>query len=108
MPPPVCLAKQLLGAYVKALVISVRLLRNVDDAALRSRYRLQLLHAARFLWRNPHMLFVYAMKTAMHPHYAALTQALREAKGAAAAMPDATRSFSRSTRSNVAPTAALP
>ena len=35
-------AKQLLGAYVKALVISVRLLRNVDDAALRSRYRLQL------------------------------------------------------------------
>jgi radical SAM superfamily enzyme YgiQ (UPF0313 family) len=101
-------AKQLLGAYVKALVISVRLLRNVDDAALRSRYRLQLLHATRFLWRNPHMLFVYAMKTAMHPHYAALTQALREAKGTAAAMPDATRSFSRSTRPNVAPTAALP
>ena len=44
------------------------------------------------------MLFVYAMKTAMHPHYAALTRALAETKGTGAAMPDATRSFSRSNR----------
>jgi hypothetical protein len=62
------------------------------------RYRRQLLHAARALWRNPHMLFVYAMKTAMHPHYAALTRTLAESKGAGGAMPNATRSFSRATR----------
>jgi radical SAM superfamily enzyme YgiQ (UPF0313 family) len=99
-------AKQLLGGYVKALVISFRLLRHVEDEALRSRYRRQLVRAARALWRNPHMLFVYAMKTAMHPHYAALTRALMETKGSGTAMPDATRSFSRSTRPSATQTAA--
>ena len=103
-------AKQLFEAYVKAFVISLRLLRHVDDDALRARYRRQLRHAARALWRNPHMLFVYAMKTAMHRHYATLTGALAETKGSGGAMPDATRSFSRAPRPSVtkAPAPALP
>jgi radical SAM superfamily enzyme YgiQ (UPF0313 family) len=88
-------ASQLLGAYIKALAISLRLLRQVEDPALRSRYRKQLAHAVRALWRNPHMLFVYAMKTALHYHYAELTWSLAPVADGGEALPDAVRSFSR-------------
>jgi radical SAM superfamily enzyme YgiQ (UPF0313 family) len=95
-------ASQLLGAYLKALAISLRLLRQVEGPALRSRYRKQLAHAVRALWRNPHMLFVYAMKTALHYHYAELTRALAPVEDSGEALPDAVRSFSRSLRRNEA------
>jgi hypothetical protein len=87
---------QLLGAYLKFLIISRRLLRHVDDAALNSTYRRRLLRALRILWRNPHMLFVYAMKTAMHYHYDAMTRTLARSEDDGQALPDAVRSFSRS------------
>ena len=95
-------ASQLLGAYIKALAISLRLLRQVDDAPLRSKYRKQLAHALRALWRNPHMLFVYAMKTALHHHYAELTKTLAPVAHGGEALPDAVRSFSRSLRRDAA------
>jgi radical SAM superfamily enzyme YgiQ (UPF0313 family) len=99
-------ATRLLGGYVKFFVISVRLLRHVDDAALNSRYRKQLLRALRGLWLKPHMLFVYAMKTAMHYHYAAMTRTLAESEDDGRALPDAVRSFSRSMRRAPAPAVA--
>jgi hypothetical protein len=89
-------AVQLLGGYVKFLVIAARLFRQVNDAPLRSRYRKQLRHAVRELWRNPHMLFVYAMKTALHYHYAAMVRELALSETSGKGLPDAVRSFSRS------------
>jgi hypothetical protein len=89
---------QLLGGYVKFLVIATRLMRHVDDKGLKSTYRAQLWRALRALWRNPHLLFVYALKTAMHYHYAAMTRALGKVGDDAETVPDAMRSFSRSTR----------
>ena len=49
---------------------------------------------------EPHILFVYAIKTAMHYHYASITQAL--ACSGDDALPDAVRSFSRSIRRSAA------
>ena len=89
-------ATQLLGDYIKFLVISLRLFHHVEDTNLKSRYRKQLLRALRALWLNPHMLFVYAMKTAMHYHYAAMTEALVRVEDDGETLPDAVRSFSRS------------
>src|SRR5262245_17658926 len=91
-------ALQLLGAYIKTLGISLRLLQQVEDPALQSRYRKQLLYAVRSLWRNPHMLFVYAMKTAFHYHYAQLTHALAHIADSREALPNAVRSFPRTWR----------
>ena len=89
-------ATQLLSDYIKFLVISLRLFHHVEDTNLKSRYRKQLLRALRALWLNPHMLFVYAMKTAMHYHYAAMTEALVRVEDDGETLPDAVRSFSRS------------
>ncbi len=97
---PLTWAGQRLRGYVKFLLIATRLLRGVKDVALKARYRRQLLHALRSLWRNPHILFIYAMKTAMHYHYAAMTRDLAQSRTAGKALPDAVRSFSR-TRSHV-------
>jgi radical SAM superfamily enzyme YgiQ (UPF0313 family) len=88
-------AAQLLGAYLKFAVISVRLLRHVEDDVLKTTYRKQLRRAIGALWRNPHMLFVYAIKTAMHYHYAAMTRALTRVADDGDALPDGARSFSR-------------
>jgi hypothetical protein len=45
---------------------------------------------------------VYAMKTALHYHYAELTRALAPVEDSGEALPDAVRSFSRSLRRNEA------
>jgi hypothetical protein len=44
------------------------------------------------------MLFVYAMKTAFHYHYAQLTRDLAPAADSGEAVPTAIRSFSRAIR----------
>jgi radical SAM superfamily enzyme YgiQ (UPF0313 family) len=95
-------ALQVLSAYVKAFAISLRLLRQVDDPTLQARYRKQLAHALRSLWRNPHMLFVYAMKTALHYHYAELIRTLAPVADGREALPGAVRSFSRAMRQDEA------
>ena len=50
---------------------------------------------ARARWREPHILFVYTIKVAMHYHFEALASALGQAKGPNGIMPNAGRSFSR-------------
>jgi len=99
-------AARLLGAYLKAFAISARPLRHVEDPTLRSLYRKQLAHALRALWSNPHMWFVYAMKTAFHYHYAQLTRDLMPAEDGGEAVPTAVRSFSRAMRQDKAQAAA--
>jgi hypothetical protein len=49
----------------------------------------------RLRWREPHILFIYTIKVAMHYHYAALAHALAQVDEKTGAMPDAGRSFSR-------------
>jgi hypothetical protein len=46
-------------------------------------------------WREPHILFIYTIKVAMHYHYSALAHALSQVDEKTGAMPDAGRSFSR-------------
>jgi hypothetical protein len=75
--------------------VASRLLRLVADEALRSRYRQQLSRVLRARWREPHILFIYALKVATHYHYAALTRALAQVEDGGHVMPNAGRSFSR-------------
>jgi radical SAM superfamily enzyme YgiQ (UPF0313 family) len=89
-------ASQRFSGYVKFLLVAARLLHQVQEPGLSAIYKKQLRKALRALWRNPHMLFVYAMKTAMHYHYAAMIGGLAESKTSGQALPDAVRSFSRS------------
>ncbi len=88
-------AKRFFGNYVKFAVLASRLLRHVQDATLRARYRRQLWRVVRARGREPHILFIYALKIAMHYHYGALTRALAQVDHGRGAMPDAGRSFSR-------------
>ena len=88
-------AKRSFFNYVKFAVIASRVLRLRVDQPLRSRYRQQLLRVARARWREPHILFIYALKVASHYHYAALTRALSEVDENSGAMSNAGRSFSR-------------
>jgi len=81
--------------YVKYTVVSGRLLGHVSDRELRSRYRRQLWRIFRARWREPHILFSYALKVAMHYHYSELVRALGQVDAKTGAMPDAGRSFSR-------------
>jgi radical SAM superfamily enzyme YgiQ (UPF0313 family) len=88
-------ATRAIGNYVKFGVVALRLLGGVDDERLRSRYRRQLARIVRARGFEPHMLFVYAIKVAMHYHYAAIAAVLAKAEAESGAMPDAARSFSR-------------
>jgi radical SAM superfamily enzyme YgiQ (UPF0313 family) len=92
--------KRVIGNYAKFFVLATRLMRSVDDEGLRAKYRRQLVGVMRARAFEPHILFVYAIKTAMHYHYASITQAL--AGSGDDAMPDAVRSFSRSIRRSAA------
>ncbi len=88
-------AKRSFFNYIKFVVIASRVLRLRVDQPLMSRYRQQLLRVARARWREPYILFIYALKVASHYHYAALTRALSEIDETSGAMPNAGRSFSR-------------
>ncbi|MEZ5827037.1 MAG: hypothetical protein R3D01_01030 [Hyphomicrobiales bacterium] len=46
-------------------------------------------------WREPHILFTYVIKVAMHYHYLELATALSRVDEKTGAMPEAGRSFSR-------------
>ena len=91
-------AKRCLLNYVRFGIVASRLLSMVKDEGLRSRYKRQLVRMARLRWREPHILFVYTLKVAMHYHYAALTHAMAQRDESGGAMPDAGRSFSRAKR----------
>ena len=91
-------AKRCFLNYVRFGAVASRLLSRVREEALRSRYRQQLLRVLRARWREPHILFIYAIKVAMHYHYAKLARALGQVDEATGAMPNAGRSFSRAKR----------
>jgi radical SAM superfamily enzyme YgiQ (UPF0313 family) len=88
-------AKRSFLNYCRFLVVGSRLLWSVPDVALRRRYRQQLMRVLRARWLEPHILFIYALRIAMHYHYAAITRALAPTKDGGDLMPDAGRSFSR-------------
>jgi len=46
-------------------------------------------------WREPHILFIYAVKVATHYHYAKLVQSIADVDPETGAMSNAGRSFSR-------------
>jgi hypothetical protein len=79
--------------YVKFAFVASRLLRLGDT--LRSRYRRQLLEVLQARWREPHILFIYALKVSFHYHFAAVARALDKVRETNSAMPTAGRSFSR-------------
>ena len=81
--------------YCRFVVLASRLLRFVADAALRLRYRQQLYRMLRARWREPHILFIYALKVATHYHYAEIARALMQVQGSGDVLPNAGRSFSR-------------
>ena len=93
-------ANRVAGNYVKFLVLAGRLMRSVEHADLRVKYRRQLLRVMRTRPFEPHILFIYAIKIAMHYHYASITQAL--VGSGDGSVPEAVRSFSRSSRSAAA------
>ena len=88
-------AKRSFLNYVKFAVVAARILRMVKDETLRSRYRQQLARVTRARWREPHILFIYAIKVVLHYHYAVLTRNLAQANEGRGAMSEAGRSFSR-------------
>ncbi|MET0943348.1 MAG: radical SAM protein [Mesorhizobium sp.] len=98
-------AKRCFFNYVKFAAVASRLQR-VENLAARSRYRLQLLRILRSRWREPHILFIYALKVAFHYHYAAIAAALHKASETSGAMPTAGRSFSQVRRRVEEPAAA--
>jgi radical SAM superfamily enzyme YgiQ (UPF0313 family) len=88
-------AKRCFFNYVKFTVIASRVLRLEANEALRLRYRQQLWRILRARWREPHILFVYALKVATHYHYAEIVRALTQVDETSGAIPNAGRSFSR-------------
>jgi radical SAM superfamily enzyme YgiQ (UPF0313 family) len=85
--------KSCIENYAMFAVLSLRLVRQIDNPDLARRYRQQLLQIARERMFEPQLLFTYAIKTAMHLHYAAITQSLVSSIGGP--LPESVRSFSR-------------
>ncbi len=88
-------AKRCFLNYCRFGVVALRLLLFVADTRLRSRYRQQLSHIFVARWREPHILFTYALKVATHYHYTAMARALLESERTGNVLPNAGRSFSR-------------
>ena len=90
-------AKRVVGNYVKFLVVATRLLGTVNDPALAARYRKQIWNVLRARPLEPHILFIYTIKIAMHFHYASLVAEYGRPGDTTHALPDSARSFSRVT-----------
>ena len=76
---------------MKFVALAMRLLRHVEAAELRSAYRHQLRRVLRQRFAEPHILFIYSIKIAMHYHYDSLVG------GSGGSVPEGLRSFSRGT-----------
>ncbi len=89
-------AKRAFLNYVRFGVIATRLLAVVRKGPLRTRYSRQLSRIVKARWREPHILFIYAIKIATHYHYAEVARSVAAVDPDTGAMSDAGRSFSRS------------
>lgn len=88
-------AKRASYNYVRFSVLASRLLSAVKEPDLRARYRTQLAQVLKKRWREPHILFIYAVKVATHYHYAQLVRSIADVDPETGAMSNAGRSFSR-------------
>jgi hypothetical protein len=84
-------AKKMARNYLGFWVLAARLMRQVEQPELKWRYRRQLVRILRTRPLEPMILFNYAIKIALHYHYASITHAM----GASDVVPTAARSFSR-------------
>ncbi|MGI8724635.1 MAG: radical SAM protein [Methyloceanibacter sp.] len=98
-------AKRSFLNYVRFAVVASRVLRQVEDDQLKARYKLQLWRVLKERAGEPHILFVYVLKVAMHYHYDALVRDMAKVDAVTGAMPMAGRSFSRVKRREEAPQA---
>lgn len=94
-------AKRAFLNYVRFGVVSSRLLSLVKESQLRDRYRKQLARIVKERWREPHILFIYALKVATHYHYAEVARAVADVDPVTGAMSDAGKPFSRSRKADV-------
>ncbi|MBS0232353.1 MAG: B12-binding domain-containing radical SAM protein [Proteobacteria bacterium] len=85
--------KSCIENYIMFAVLALRVVRQIDDRTIARRYRAQLLRIARSRMFEPQLLFTYAIKTAMHHHYATITKSLVASAGGP--VPESVRSFSR-------------
>ncbi|WP_409562170.1 B12-binding domain-containing radical SAM protein [Hyphomicrobium sp. MC8b] len=85
--------KSCIENYVMFAVLALRVVHQIDDRAIARRYRAQLLQIVKKRMFEPQLLFTYAIKTAMHHHYATITKSLVASAGGP--VPEAVRSFSR-------------
>ena len=91
-------AKRCFANYVRFAVVTSRLLRQVEDDTMRARYREQIWRVLKLRAGEPHILFVYALKIAMHYHYERLSRDMCQVDEVSGALPTAGRSFSRAKR----------
>jgi radical SAM superfamily enzyme YgiQ (UPF0313 family) len=87
-------AKKMARNYLGFWVLAARLLRQVKQPELQWRYRRQLMRILRARPLEPAILFNYAVKIALHYHYASIAHAMETSEG----VPTAARSFSRMRR----------
>jgi hypothetical protein len=80
--------------YVAFSILAARLMRQVEHPELRQRYQRQLMGILRARPLEPAILFNYAIKVALHYHYASIVHAMEACEG----VPTAARSFSRMRR----------
>ena len=69
-------ARKRASRFVGFLYIVIKLMQYVPEPELRARYRKQLWKVLRARTFEPHVLFGYALKVAMHYHFSCLSKAM--------------------------------
>lgn len=71
-------AKRCAGNWVKFLYVFNRLMKKVEDEELRNEYRRRMRRVMRARYKEPHILFIYSIKVAMHYHFRNLSEMMAE------------------------------
>jgi len=77
---PLRAARRIVRYYLGFLVLRRRLMRGISENDLRQAYRHRLRNIARKRPFDPHILFIYAIKVAMHYHYHKMVVALSQSR----------------------------
>lgn len=62
--------------YARFAFVFSRLMRKVNKKELRKRYRAEILELVRKRYKEPHILFIYSIKVAMHYHFQAVCETM--------------------------------